>query len=165
MPLGDGTYYQTGALYESGTAYVDALGQPVLAIGQFKSSREGFRLAAQVDEWVAAAKEGEQALLELETKRQQQRLKDNKVAKAYRDSDACAGGKWRLDCAPAQILVSAALEQVVGQEFGGKGESWALLTKPVQCFDCNLVCVAAAQLQNGVATGLVRFMNVKPSSD
>lgn len=162
MPCGNGLYYQPGAFSESGMAYVNALGQPVSTIGRSLSGREAMRLSLEVAEWAEAAEQGDQALLELETKRQLHRLDRTGIASAYKDSDACAGGKRRSDCEPAQELVAEVFE-VTFQGVESSGEAWGMYGKVKECRDCGLACGVAAQLQDGIPTGIVRFMNMKPS--
>lgn len=161
MPLGNGTYYQPGAFLDSETSYVDAFGQPVPRINIVETDNTGYRMGSELNEWMDAAAEGEEALIALEAKRQRQRLEANGIAASYKDADVCAGGKRRDACSTARTMVSAVLEQVVGQQFGGSGESWEMITQPLQCTDCQLLCCAAAQLYAGTATGVVRFINTR----
>ena len=69
MPRGDGTYYQPGAYYTHGTAYVDSQDRPVFRIGS--STMAGMREGFELREWLEAHREGDEALTALEAKRQQ----------------------------------------------------------------------------------------------
>ncbi len=59
MPLGDGTWYQPGGFYASGTVYVDAEGQPIYKIGTGFNTSATMREQRAVAKWIEAYNRGE----------------------------------------------------------------------------------------------------------
>ncbi len=165
MPLGDGTYYQPGAYYAVGTPLFDAKGDPIYRIGTARSTSAVTREALEVDEWIDASRQGEEALTALEAKRQQERLERTGLAHSFKPSDVCAGGQRLEDCDTARSMVGAAQEHASRSrdEALGEGPLWntlAWLSK--SCGTCALSCEVAIQTRDGKPTGITRFTNTRP---
>jgi hypothetical protein len=152
MPLGDGTYYQPGAFYAQGTAHIDSQNRPVFRIGR-TSTMAGMREAFELQEWVAAHKEGGDALTQLETSRQQRRLAQTSFAHCFKPSDVCPGGKRLENCEIGNAAYHAAQKwaEKNNQEKPGEG-TWSNLLAWAggTCTECSLACEAAVKTVNGV---------------
>ena len=153
MPRGDGTYYQPGAFYTHGTAYLDSQDRPVFRIGSsaITAMREGFDL----QEWLTAHREGgNDALTELEASRQQARLDETGFAHCFKPSDVCPGGKRLEDCDTGSAAYDAAQEWVAknDQEKPGDGErSTVLAWAGGKCAECSVSCELAVKTVDGIA--------------
>jgi hypothetical protein len=150
MPRGDGTYYQPGAYYTHGTAYLDSQGRPIFRIGS--SSMAGMREVFELQEWLEAHREGDEALTALEANRQRSRLEETGFAHIYKPSDVCPGGKKLEDCETGDTAYQA------GQEWASKNEqekpgsgtisnviSWA----GGKCVGCSVSCEVAVKTIDG----------------
>ncbi len=152
MPLGDGTYYQPGAYYTQGTAYVDSKDRPVFRIGisTMAGTREGFDLL----EWLEANSEGEEALTALEARRQQARLEKTGFAHCFKPSDVCPGGKRLEDCDTGKSAFDTAQEwsEKNSQEKPSEGTiSNAISWAGGNCVGCSVSCEVAVKTVNGQA--------------
>lgn len=165
MPLGDGTYLQSGAYYTHGTAYVDSQDRPVHRFGG--STISGMKEGAELQEWLEAHREGKEALTALEAKRQQVRLQENGFAHAYKPSDVCPGAKRLEDCEIGSSAYKTA------QEWAGKNDkekpgsgtvSTVLAWAGSKCGDCAVSCEVAVKTVDGKAQGTrVSFHKPDPS--
>lgn len=165
MPLGDGTYYQPGGFDAFGTTYIDANGQPVHKL-EVLGSMTGMQETQELVEWIEAAEQGEEALIELEARRQAERLDDQGFAQAFRTSDICAGGKKVSDCETASSMFNAAREYSEsheGEDVHSEGITWSTLGwLSKRCGDCALTCEVAIKHSDGKPTEEVRFTNSRP---
>jgi hypothetical protein len=168
MPLGDGTYYQPGGYYAFGTPYIDPKGRPV---HRFSTAHglDFMRDTGELSEWTETARKGPEALTQLEASRQKERLEKQGYAFAFREEDACAGGKNVSDCVTASTMLKEAreyTEQDSGIGADIKEPTWVV---PAQlsrrCGECALSCDIAIKYESGEATDEFRFTNTKPFED
>jgi|AntRauTorckE6833_2_1112554.scaffolds.fasta_scaffold39528_2 hypothetical protein len=146
MPRGDGTYYQPGAYYTHGTAYVDSQDRPVFPVGG--STMAGMREGFDLQEWLEAHSEGGEALTTLEAKRQQTRLEKTGFAHCYNTSDVCPGGKKLEDCETGYTAYQAGQEWAAknDQEKPGDGIlSNVLAWAGSKCVECSVSCEVAVK--------------------
>lgn len=165
MPIGDGTYYQPGAFYTQGTSFVDSHDKPIFKIG--KIGMDGLRSALELQEWVAAYDEGEEALIALEASRQQERLKETGFAHCFKLSDVCPGGKRLGDCAIGNTAYQAAQDWAVKNEAEKPGEgvvSNVLVSEGRKCESCSVACEVSVKTQDGKPTES-RVTFYKPDTD
>lgn len=151
MPMGDGTYYQPGAFYTHGTGYVDSQDRPVYRIGG--STMSGMREAFDLQEWIEAHHEGEEALTALEAKRQQERLEKTGFVHCYKPSDVCPGGKKLEDCDTGNKALAAAQEWATNNTEENLSEaviSNVLAWAGRKCVGCSVSCEVAVKTNNGV---------------
>lgn len=152
MPRGNGIYYQPGAFYTHGTAYVDSQDRPVFRIGG--SIAAGIREGLELQEWLEAHRKGDEALSALEAKRQQVRLERTGFAHAYKPSDVCPGGKKLEDCGPGNAAYQAAQEWAAynSQKKPGEGTlSNVIAWAGRRCVSCSISCEAAVKTVDGIA--------------
>lgn len=165
MPDGNGTYYQAG-LGPSGPDRFDAKGRPLIrVIGRPSDTSDCTWESLLYREWVKTAAEGDEALVALEARRQQERLDRTGVAHAFKPSDVCAGGKRLNACDTATAMVRAAQESVGSTERPKvpEGRRWNVLTwLGRSCTHCSLNCRVAYETQDGESTGIIRFSNIRP---
>ncbi len=150
MPLGDGTYYQPGAYYTHGTAYVDSRDRPVFRIGG--STMVGMREGFELHEWLEANHEGEEALTALEARRQQARLEKTGFAHCYKISDVCPGGKRLEDCHTGRSAFDTVQEwsEQNSQEKPGEGTiSNVIAWAGSKCVGCSVSCEVAVKTVDG----------------
>lgn len=152
MPRGDGTYYQPGAFYTHGTGYVDSQDRPVFVIGS--STMAGMREGFELQEWLKASQEGDEALIALEATRQRARLEETGIANTYKSSDVCPGGKKLEDCDTGIAAYQAGQEWADknSQEKPGDGTisnviGWA----GGKCVGCSVSCEVAVKTIDGQA--------------
>lgn len=166
MPLGDGTYYQFGGFYVAGTVYFDAQNQPIHMIGAQRSLSEIRREMLQLEEWRDASAKGDDALVELEASRQNERMKSTGVAHCYKPSDVCVGGKRIDQCETAESMLGAlsmVADKISQQGTKGGRRQWhAVEWLGKTCASCSLECGVAVETRDGVPTGTTRFTNMKP---
>lgn len=151
MPRGDGTYYQPGAFYTHGTPYLDSLGNPIFRFGGTHGMvlKEGFDLR----EWLAASREGEEALVALEAARQQKRLEQNGAAHCFKPSDVCPGGKRLENCDVGSTAYGAAEDWIAenAQERPGDGAASNVLAYAGgRCAECSVSCEVAVATLDGM---------------
>jgi hypothetical protein len=152
MPRGDGTYYQPGSYYMNGTAYVDSQDRPVHVTGG--STVSGRTEAIELQEWITAYHEGEDALTALEAKRQQERLGETGIACAYKLSDVCPGGERLENCETGSSAYGAAQEWATKNDTEKPGNGTAFTTlawASGECENCALACSAAVKTVDGKA--------------
>lgn len=167
MPNGNGRYHQPGSYYVNGTPYLDSEGRPVFVFGMhsissFMSGNDELR------EWLDTFHQGgESALLELETKRQQERLETNGFAHCFKPTDVCPGGKQLQDCTEGNEAFEGAAQwrDKNTQEKPGEGEinsnlSW--LGK--KCGSCALSCEVSVKAFDGIPTE-TRVTYYRPNPD
>ena len=150
MPLGEGTYYQTGAYYTQGTAYVDSQDRPVFQIDS--ASIAGMREGVDLQEWITAYREGGDALTELEAGRQRRRLEETGFAHCFKPSDVCPGGKRLEDCETGSTAYDAAQDWATknDQEKPDDGTlSNVLAWAGGKCAECSVSCEVAVKTING----------------
>lgn len=150
MPRGDGTYYQPGAFYTHGTAYLDSKDRPVFRIGG--TSMAGMREGFDLQEWITASREGDDALTELEAGRQQKRLEETGFAHCFKPTDVCPGGKRLEDCDTGSAAYDAAQEWAAknDQEKPGDGTlSNVLAWAGGKCAECSVSCEVAVKTVDG----------------
>jgi len=152
MPRGDGTYYQPGAYYTHGTGYVDSHDRPVYRIDSsiVAGMREGFEL----QEWLAAHRESDEALTALEARRQQKRLEETGFAYTYKSTDVCPGGKKLEDCETGNAAYQAGQEWATenSQEKPGDGTVSNVITwAGGKCVGCSVSCEVAVKTVDGQA--------------
>lgn len=166
MPRGDGTYYQSGGFYASGSVYVDAKDRPVCMVGATRSISAIRRELLKLEEWRQASLAGEEALTALEAQRQQDRLVANGVAHAFKPSDVCAGGQRLEACEMASTMVGMAndyAETIREGNKDGSGQMWYVLAwLGKTCTTCSLRCQVAIQTEGRQPTGITRFSNTRP---
>jgi hypothetical protein len=150
MPRGDGTYYQPGAYYTHGTAYVDSQDRPVFRIGS--STMAGMREGFELQEWLEAHRESDEALTALEARRQQARLEETGFAHTYKPSDVCPGGKKLEDCETGNAAYQT------GQEWAGKNDkekpgdgtiSNVIAWAGGKCVGCSVSCEVTVKTIDG----------------
>ena len=150
MPRGDGTYYQPGAFYLTGTAYVDSYDKPVYRLGGSHAS--GIREVVELQEWLAANGEGDEALNALEAGRQRRRLEKTGFAHCFKESDVCPGGKRLEDCGTGSSAYNAAQDWAAknDQEKPGDGtRSNVLAWAGGKCVECAVSCEVAVKTIDG----------------
>jgi hypothetical protein len=151
MPRGDGTYYQPGAFYAHGTAYLDSQDRPVFRIGSLgmASMREVFEL----QEWLTSYHEGgNEALTELEASRQNERLEKTGFAHCFKTSDVCPGGKLLEDCEMGSAAYDAAQNWAAKQDQEKPGDgtlSNMLAWAGGNCAECSVSCEVAVKTVEG----------------
>ncbi|HSX07518.1 MAG TPA: hypothetical protein VLG11_01355 [Candidatus Saccharimonadales bacterium] len=169
MPRGDGTYYQAGGYYALGSNILDAKDQPLLVIGAARSTTSVMREMQDLEEWRLANLEGEGAATALEARRQRDRLEKNKVARAFKPSDVCAGASRLENCETASPMITEAeayAANIPPEGNGGKGRVWNTLAwLGKTCASCALHCEVAVETQDGKPTGITRFSNTRPLAD
>lgn len=153
MPRGDGTYYQPGAFYTHGTAYLDSQDRPVFRIGG--SVLTGMRVCFDLQEWVTARREGgNDALTELEASRQQARLNETGFAHCFKPSDVCPGGKQLENCdiGSAAYVAAQVWAENNNEEKPGSGTLSNLLAwAGGKCAGCSVSCEVAVKTVDGKA--------------
>jgi hypothetical protein len=166
MPYGNGIYYQPGAYYSFHSSEVDANGQSIYTVGSMAGTSQILREAKDLADWVATYRaEGEDGLTRLEAERQRERLEKNGFVQAFKPTDVCGGGEKLDDCETAIKLRGAAQEYANTQNTERPGEGkvmseLAWLSK--KCGACALDCSVAVQTNDGIPTGITRFVNSKP---
>lgn len=168
MPLGDGTYYQTGASYAVGTPYFDAKGSPIYRVGTARGATALMQEALAVNEWSEAARQGEDVLTSLEAQRQQKRLEQRGAAHAFKPSDVRAGGQRIDTCETASAMIAEAERYNDASDkmkVAGDGRRWNnLMWLGRSCVACSLQCEVAVETNDNLPTGIVRFTNTRPLS-
>jgi hypothetical protein len=150
MPCGDGTYYQPGAYYTRGTAYVDSQDRPVYRIGG--STMAGMRESFELKEWLEAHREGDEALTALEAERQQARLEETGFAHTYKPFDVCPGGKRLEDCETGNTAYQAGLEWAAKKDKEESGDgtiSNVIAWAGSKCVGCSVSCEVAVKTVDG----------------
>jgi hypothetical protein len=150
MPRGDGTYYQPGAFYTHGTAYLDSKDRPVFRMGG--SGGSGMREARDLQEWLDACREGEDALTALEAGRQRRRMEKTGLASCFKLSDVCPGGKRLEDCETGSVAYGAAQEWATNNDTEKPGEgtrSNVLAWAGGKCVGCVVSCEVAVKTIDG----------------
>lgn len=150
MPLGDGTYYQPGAFYTRGTAYVDSQDRPVFRIGGTISG--SMREARNLQKWVEASNGGEEALILLEARRQQARLATTGLAHCFKPTDVCPGGKKLEDCDTGNAAFEAGQKWADENQVDAPGDgavSHVLAWAGGKCTDCSIACEVAVKTVEG----------------
>jgi hypothetical protein len=150
MPFGDGTYYQPGALYAQGTAYLDSQGRPVYHPSSTAAQR---RESLAITEWYDAYQQGEETLVALEAARQQDRLRQHGIAHTFKPSDVCPGGSRLADCETGNTAYQAGQEWAAQQDTEKPQEGsisnvigWA----GSACTRCSVSCQVAVTTDHGI---------------
>ncbi len=151
MPRDDGIYYQPGAFYSCGTAYLDSHDRPVYPVGGLGVAI--MREAAALQEWFTAYNDGgEEALTVLEAARQNERLIRTGAVSCFKLSDVCPGGKKLEDCDTGSTAYEATEDWAVNnnEEQPVDGTvSTRLVWIGGKCAECLLSCSAAVTTANG----------------
>lgn len=166
MPRGDGTYYQPGAFYMHGTGYVDSQDRPVFRMGG--STVAGMREGFELQEWLEAHREGDEALTALEAKRQQARIEQTGFAHTYKLSDVCPGGKKLEDCDTGNKAFAVAQEWAANNSVEKPNEgtmSNVLAWAGGKCTECSVSCEVAVKSRDGIPQETrVSFYKPDPNS-
>jgi len=150
MPRGDGTYYQPGAFYTHGTAYLDSRDRPVFRVGLV--SLAGMREMVELQEWLDANGQGEEALVALEASRQLKRLEETGIARCYKSSDVCPGGKRLENCETGSAAYAAVQDWATKNNEEKSGEGTIVTTLAWaggKCVGCAVSCEAAVKTVDG----------------
>lgn len=153
MPLGNGTYYQSGAYYTLGTPYLDSKDRPrpVVIGGSVESSMRESNLLV---EWIQAFHEGEDSLIALEAARQKKRLEETGSARCYKLSDVCPGGKKLEDCETGSKAYAAAEKwgETNCKERPDTGRISNIISGlGGRCMECTVSCQVAVNTDDGIS--------------
>lgn len=152
MPQGDGTYYQPGAYYTTGTAYLDSQDRPLFKLGKAIGLGD-IRGVSELQEWVSIYQtEGREGLVALEATRQQKRLEETGAAHCFKPTDVCPGGKQLSDCEIGATAYSTAQEWI-GKSDQEKPNQGTLTTSLAwaggKCVECAVSCEVAVTTHDG----------------
>lgn len=150
MPRGDATYYQPGAYYTHGTAYIDSQDRPVYRMGI--STMAGVSESFELQEWLQAYRVGDEALTALEARQQQKRLEETGFAHTYKPSDVCPGGKKLEDCGTGNAAYQAGQEWGAsnnGEKSGDGTVSNVIARVGGKCVGCSVSCEVAVKTIDG----------------
>lgn len=114
----------------------------------------GMRESFELQEWLEAHREGDDALTALEAKRQQARLEETGFAHTYKPTDVCPGGMKLEDCETGNAAYQAGQEWAAknSQEKPGNGTvSNVIAWAGGKCVGCSVSCEVAVKTIDGQA--------------